>query len=313
MATTSSPNHWMPSRLLYERGVDFRRVEDGYWETVAADGNPIRVASADQAIIEKAGIRPIVISEHFAPNSEIWHILSRDGRKLYDPGFWRFQSHGKTFEASWALEYPFEAFHYHVVQLALRYSVVVSRYATDIQRGFPSEPRANFGSRDTLWTYFEFDAAISEARRTYDALKHLIWCTYGPIEKNSQTTDNTFKQVLSQCASLPEELRTTLTTSWANTGVKLAEYRNCIQHHVPIDFGIAYANMELLDNRIWTTRFLIPDNPEARSKFAFRFSSYCDALTYVWDVYNELHVILESALAIMGSDLDAGAHTGTDS
>jgi hypothetical protein len=43
-----------------------------------------------------------------------------------------------------------------------------------------------------------------------------------------------------------------------------------------------------LTGGIWTCSVLIPDNPEARSAKKFTYKSNIDALTYGWELANEI-------------------------
>jgi hypothetical protein len=54
--------------------------------------------------------------------------------------------------------------------------------------------------------------------------------------------------------------------------------------------------MERLDQGPWSARVLIPDNPSARSVEKFLYAKNRDALTYGWEVSNE---ILEVAMVLL--------------
>ena len=78
---------------------------------------------------------------------------------------------------------------------------------------------------------------------------------------------------------------------------------DCIHHYVPVDRGMASAEMNRLQSGIWTTTILIPDNPEARSTRAFTFDLHRDALSYSWELAHT--IILLSAEVV---DADAVPH-----
>ena len=55
--------------------------------------------------------------------------------------------------------------------------------------------------------------------------------------------------------------------------------------------------MKKLSGDVWSTSIFIPDNPEARSQKKFKFNSQIDALTYGWEITNEVlsvaHAIID--------------------
>ena len=83
-------------------------------------------------------------------------------------------------------------------------------------------------------------------------------------------------------------MRDILEESWQVYGERLTDYRDCIIHYTPIDFGMSTANMHKLDDGIWSVMMRIPDNPETKSKSAFTFAKGLDALTYGWELSNEI-------------------------
>jgi hypothetical protein len=65
----------------------------------------------------------------------------------------------------------------------------------------------------------------------------------------------------------------------------LTDYRDCIIHNAPIDFGLGTGSMQKLDGGVWSVLMRIPDNPEVKSRAAFTFAKGLDALTYGWGFY----------------------------
>jgi len=76
--------------------------------------------------------------------------------------------------------------------------------------------------------------------------------------------------------------------SWSRYGKKLTDYRDCIQHYVPLDFGSSLVHMKRLQGGVWSTSLWIPDNPEAKSKGEYKFEERIDSLTYGWNVTSEM-------------------------
>ena len=59
-----------------------------------------------------------------------------------------------------------------------------------------------------------------------------------------------------------------------------------------VDFGLATLFMKQVIPRVWSASARIPDNPEARSKPAFRFMRHLDALSFAWEVAIEVHRVM---------------------
>jgi hypothetical protein len=102
--------------------------------------------------------------------------------------------------------------------------------------------------------------------------------------------------LLNTRTNVPHTLHEQLTASWKKYGVPLTHYRDCIHHYVPVDFALASALMRRHSCSAWTTMIRIPDNPETRSKKNFSFNQNRDALTYSWEIADE---ILAASMATM--------------
>ena len=137
-------------------------------------------------------------------------------------------------------------------------------------------------------------ALITAARRTYDALRYVLWKAFGP---GGPDTPSNFKKTLSACNKLPTDLKSTLETSWDLYGEKMTAYRDCVQHYVPVTFGMQTASMERVSGGIWSVRLRLPDNPEGRSQPAFKFEKNLDALTYGWELANEVMNVATTVFA----------------
>jgi hypothetical protein len=202
------------------------------------------------------------------------------------------------------LAYVVSAVVYHCKRLADVYSAIT----LDMVRissipGHTDSSFISFGYQ--LEPYVELDALLTAARRAYDASRYILWGVFGP---NKGGLPSNFKKTLPECRKLTPELRETLEKSWQTYGERLTEYRDCIIHNSPIDFGLGTGSMQKLDGGVWSVLMRIPDNPEVKSQAAFTFAKGLDALTYGWELTNE---IVRVTTAIMKAIPGAGAEGAT--
>ena len=94
---------------------------------------------------------------------------------------------------------------------------------------------------------------------------------------------------------MSKELAERLASSWSTHGEQVTDYRDCIQHYVPVDFPNSSIHMQKLDNGTWTAQMIIPDNPSTKARAQFTYDKMRDALSYGWEVATE---VLEVAEAI---------------
>ena len=125
---------------------------------------------------------------------------------------------------------------------------------------------ANFS--DQPEPYYEFDALLAAARRAYDSCRYLLWPSFGPGESS---VSRSFEKALPLCTNLDPAVRDDLQRSWNTCGSSLTAYRDCIQHYIPVDFGLATVSLQQEFPGIWTAWARIPDNPGTRSKTNFTF------------------------------------------
>ena len=91
-----------------------------------------------------------------------------------------------------------------------------------------------------LEPYFEFDAAVTVARRAYDSCRYVLWRRWGPSQSS---VPSSFSRTVPLCTTLDPAVRDDLIASWERYGKNLTDYRDCIQHYVPVDFGLATSFM----------------------------------------------------------------------
>jgi hypothetical protein len=177
------------------------------------------------------------------------------------------------------LAYLVGATSYHSQRLAELYAQISYRYSRIIQR-FPAGHSDMGGFQNQTEPYYEFDALISAARRSYDSTRYLLWHKFG--QERGSSTPRSLEALLKIPLEMPDVLRRRLTESWETFGRSLTHYRDCIHHNIPVDYGLATATMKRHQTRCWMTFMRIPDNPEAKSKRKYTFALGRDALTYGW-------------------------------
>jgi hypothetical protein len=88
-------------------------------------------------------------------------------------------------------------------------------------------------------------------------------------------------------------------------GEQVTDYRDCIQHYVPVDFPNSSIHMQKLDNSTWTAQMILPDNPSAKARAQFTYDKMRDALSYGWEVATEVLEVAEAiseAIAVKKGD-----------
>jgi hypothetical protein len=139
----------------------------------------------------------------------------------------------------------------------------------------------------------ELDALLSASRRAYDKIGQVVWAAF---ERRGQVPDNV-AGVLKRSRSCPKELAERFGVSWALVGRKLKDYRDCTQHYASTPLGTDAITKRRLDGDLWGAWARIPDNPEVRAKGKFTYALELDALTYGWEVSNEVILLAAAAMA----------------
>lgn len=284
----------MPIRIIFEKGVSIRRADNDTWLLQCTREGQTKTTL--DLVRHKYGVRPVLLTQRLEPDYglTINSLLSSTARQdTLNMDLSQLLQRAPTnnvsiFQHLINLHYNFGAVIYHCARLAQEYSDLCCHYA----RSFPDASEETiFGNQ--VSPFIEFDALVTSGRRTYDAMRYVIWRAFGI----KGSTPNTFEKVIASCPQIPTSLGNRLNSSWTQYGSKLKEYRDCIQHYVPLTKRMAIAWMTRLENGVYATSILIPDNPEARSQAKFQYTSRLDALTYGWELANEL---LKLADAIVG-------------
>jgi len=244
----------------------------------------------------KYGVRPVLLTSRPRLGDDRMFVLPIQGNQVLEI------EHSELSQIAYAKDIPtlFHTFNlsyivgavfHHCKQLAEAYSEICRTF---VSLPFPEEMDSDLVNlAHQPEPYYEFEGLITAARRAYDTTRYLIWHAFGP-KKGS--LPSSFEKTLRLCTCLPISLDERLHLSWSRFGNKVKKYRDCIQHYVPIGGLLPSARMVRLEGGVWSTSLIIPDNPEARSHTEFKYKSRLDALTYGWEVTNE---VIEIAQAIV--------------
>jgi len=202
---------------------------------------------------------------------------------------------------AFALAYDAGAVLYHCRNLAKAYGAVVAQF--ERTRSIPGyeESTSGFVSfNHQAEPYYELDALLSASRRVYDKIGHCVWQAF----EGGKGMPRNMADLLVKLKSCPQPLLARLNNSWTNVGEKLKDYRDYTQHFASIDIGGATVTMKRLADGVWTAWARIPDNPEVKSKKRFSYACEYDALTYGWEVANEVISLATEAVATASASRD---------
>ena len=300
----------MDVSIIFERGVEFSNRPNA----IPIEPSETTIGEVIARARSRYNVRPVLLKEKVmtgtpsVPHTDRWRLFSLDGEPNVGLA-WSALMFGRGFAPAMmrhqhALAYVVGTVVYHCERLADVYSTIaLNMVRISSIPGYGDAPHVSFGYQ--LEPYFELDALLTGARRAYDASRYLLWSAFGSTKGG---VPSNFKKTLAVCSKLPPELRGILEESWCNYGERLTDYRDCIIHYTPIDFGMGSASMNKLDSGVWSVMMRIPDNPEAKSKSAFTYAKNLDALTYGWELSNE---IVRIATTIMTAVQDARPQTGS--
>jgi hypothetical protein len=289
---------------VFQGGIELNHSNDRWVASSGVPPDKVVYPSLQDAASELSPLQIVLVTERRSRGGELTHLLRSDGNTIFGVSLSDLTNRslpGDSIDPVHNLAYLVGAVSYHCQRMAQLYVQITSTFAKLAQ--IPGQPCtgdiAMFGFQPE--PYFEFEALVSAARRSFDSLRVLLWRRFGV---NSGSMPRSLQKLLEVELPLPETLRDRLNSSWQEVGARLTDYRDCIHHYVPVDYDFASARMQRLPSGVWTTRILIPDNPEARSKAKFVFAHEIDALEYSYEVANEL---LELALEVTNATLPRNA------
>lgn len=276
-----------PIRYLYPGGIEAVLTERG-WRLLHGAREELVYPSVAR-VSETLHCLPVVMTGIVANSDSMSVLLDHSSNDLF--GFLLSDLMNRPLDAATLFEvhhvaYALGATGYHCQQLAECYASISKSFAR-IQEipGTRGTDRAVFGNHPA--PYYEFDACVTAGRRLFEAGRHLLWKVHGnggPAPDGFWTT----LQELRASSGISDALSEKLEETWSLYGRKLSDYRNCIIHHVPVDFGMTSAWMQRHELGVCVTRIRIPDNPEAQAREAFSFAGSLDALEYCVELVGAL-------------------------
>lgn len=192
-------------RIVFEHGVT--AVKDSAWRCICADeGAEVPLAAITQTNrlspvlveLENPSPDPIVL---LLPNDQC--LLPNTQSRMLDIEIQlhellpQLATDGKQSEFL-SVVYTAANGVYHCKRMAESYATIVSRFAA---RPLVDSERVIFS--DNPEPFFEFDALISAAMRTLDALRRPLWRLYG----NPGSVPSSFKKTVDACKRIPDSLK----------------------------------------------------------------------------------------------------------
>lgn len=275
-------------RVVFQGGIELTRMNGAYLASNCLPPGKLLFQSLAEAKARLYPLRRILVTQCDSQGQQFTILLRNDGRTTFAGSISGLMNRPLSVDSIFPvynLAYLVGAVGYHCQRLAELYIQITASFIHILQipgNTFTSDSKS-FGYQQE--PYYEFDSIISAARRSFDSMRFPLWKCFGA---GRGSIPRSLASLLESALALPERLRCRLNQTWQRVGIPLTEYRDCIQHYVPVDFGMVLAHMELLPVDLWSTRIFIPDNPGVRSKELFTYTRRIDALEYSYEVANEL-------------------------
>ena len=292
---------WQSNRVIFEKGLEIHRDEHGDWvlQCGSEDGGGV----TPSFIADTFGVRPILAVERTGLYDSDC-LLTTDGRRMvWDVQALYQELHDRdpdTLIRGLTLAHTVGAACHHCKSLAQLYAEFSRFWAGQPTPG--DRPRS-FGAGPADGLYYEFYALVIAVCRSYNAFRYLLWAQFG----SRGSTPGNLEGVLSSCDQIPDGLRVSVEQSWEECGKKAKEYRDCIEHNAPLSqAGMTQATLEWVADGVLSVQIVLPDNPQEKSWKKFRYDSKMDALTWGWELTNELVAVGRTiAEAVGGADAAA--------
>ncbi|MBW2045590.1 MAG: hypothetical protein JRI96_12020 [Deltaproteobacteria bacterium] len=279
-------------KFIFENGVFSEFESQGRWVTPTLDSEI--VLQSPYKLINILSCQPIVafLKNELSGGHPV--ILEKDSKNILNLELTQLTQYNfndaEGIIQGHILYYLVGSAFYHCRRLAEEYCNTILSYlkiAKKIKVLQGKKPPILMGQTAP---YYEFDSLISSAIQALEISRYIIWRFFKhPREK---TLPRSWKNLL-QHIKLPDDLRQKINNFQKQFGIKIKDYRDCIQHYIPLTGGFSNANINVEDRGVLKVYFFIPDNPEARSYKDFKFALKIDALNFGWVLTNELlHLIL---------------------
>lgn len=281
--------------IAFEKGLTLYPLSHKWATHIPCKGGPVFVNPDD---VSQRFIPILIRCRPSGVRDSLPFMLYPSGN--FSPQIPDFALINRYFYHATAIHYISSALVYHVNSLVSNYEFIRDKFK-DISASFIpkilDEKIHAFQGQPA--PYYEFDSLITAARRAYDTCRYILWNSFGPGKGN---IPRSFQKTLPLCNNLDPVIYKELEQSWKTWGSILTSYRDCIQHYVPVDFGLSTILLYQDFPGVWTAVARIPDNPDSRSKNKFTFNKGLDALKLGWYIANEalrvLRIVIDAVLKL---------------
>jgi hypothetical protein len=192
-------------RVVYESGIQ-AALQDGRWRLASCDFDPPVTFGTLPAATSGLRLRPILITEILTNRRERTFLLDATAKDLIALRISTFTGLGSTGSEIFHfhhLSYLLGAVAYHCERLAQLYAEICHEF---VRVRFPDTSETNFVTFEYQPDpYYEFDALVTAARRTYDYSRYLLWQAFGD---GSSSVPRSLAATLPCCNHMPPQLRT---------------------------------------------------------------------------------------------------------
>lgn len=286
--------------ICFERGLSLRTDGNRWFTHSNSNSGPVIIDQNDQNEIERR-LRPILIRCKNKNDVQPVDFLLHPKSGFAPRPIPNIDSHLMFIEMA-AIQYVSEAVIYHFAGMVKAYENICDSFKnTTLIPGFPQIKICNCQGQPE--PYYEFDALLGAVRRGYDSCRYLLWKVFGP---SKGSVPRSFEKTLPYCSRLNASLIKKLKRSWDTWGSITTNYRDCIHHYVPLDFGMSTVTVSESFPGVWTAFARVPDNPEARSKTKFTYKKHLDALTFGWHIAVEVLTVMNAIVAAVRAEAKSG-------
>ena len=262
------------TRTIMESGVEVATAGDGTTTVLSSDGCRLHL-KADE-IRCRHGIRPVV-STTYSPREWVRILRPEEERDVPVSRWWNaLRMQGVS--DGWTAAHYVDEVAYRFVSLARAYAdaTVACARECELREHLPPSGELFLGE-DGPHAVYEFGAFVSAVWRCLTFLRRPLWHLYG----GRGSMPASLEAVLKCSNDVPGWLREAHSAS-SQAWDDAKQYRDCLEHHVPVCDTIQGVSLVRLPDGLWTARMLIADNPGTKSRSQFSFSETREALSWSW-------------------------------